>query len=77
MKKVILKAKGHAIILEGSNVKIKCPGVGKKYDKSRIMWEKNGIIVRRLSHVRISKNGTFIFNPTVESFSLQAGLLIP
>ncbi|XP_014661728.1 PREDICTED: ADAMTS-like protein 3 [Priapulus caudatus] len=54
MKKLILKAKGHAIILEGTNVKIKCPG---KKGHDDVSWAKNGIVIRTLSHVRISKNG--------------------
>uniref|UniRef100_A0A0N4ZKU1 Ig-like domain-containing protein n=1 Tax=Parastrongyloides trichosuri TaxID=131310 RepID=A0A0N4ZKU1_PARTI len=54
-KKLTLNVGGYANLYEGTSLKIKCPV--KNFDKSLIIWRKNGKKIQNTSHIKVSTNG--------------------
>lgn len=54
-KKLTLNVGGYANLYEGTSLKIKCPA--KNFDKSKIIWRKNGKNIVNTNHIKVSSNG--------------------
>ncbi|XP_068083512.1 protein madd-4 [Anabrus simplex] len=54
-KRVTLKIGGQAVVYVGTQIKIKCPV--KKFNRTKILWEKNNTQIVNSKKYRISKKG--------------------
>uniref|UniRef100_A0A0N5C2R6 Ig-like domain-containing protein n=1 Tax=Strongyloides papillosus TaxID=174720 RepID=A0A0N5C2R6_STREA len=54
-KKLTLNVGGYANLYEGTSLKIKCPV--KNFDKSKIIWRKDGKNIVNTNHIKVSNNG--------------------
>uniref|UniRef100_A0A7E4VDV1 Ig-like domain-containing protein n=1 Tax=Panagrellus redivivus TaxID=6233 RepID=A0A7E4VDV1_PANRE len=70
-RKLTLNVGGLANLYEGTSVKVKCPV--KNFDRSRIVWTKDGETVHNNAHIKVSTNGALrIFHARMEDAGLYA-----